>query len=93
MVAAAAAAAAGGSWQHDLGGLLGMPRRDLAGPRAPSGREFGERAAGLAVDRLFGTCEVVIKPLDAPLSACAAPAVTVMGDGRTVLLEDLAALI
>jgi len=81
---------------HDLGTLLGLPPRDL---RAHPGlflavSEFGERAAGLAVDRLLGTFEVVIKPLGPPLKRVRGLAgVTVMGDGRTVLLLDLAALI
>jgi len=81
---------------HDLGALLGLPPRDL---RAHPGlflavSEFGERAAGLAVDRLLGTFEVVIKPLGPPLKRVRGLAgVTVMGDGRTVLLLDLAALI
>jgi len=81
---------------HDLGALLGLPPRDL---RASPGlflavTEFGERAAGLAVDRLLGTYEVVIKPLGPPLKRVRGLAgVTVMGDGRTVLLLDLAALI
>ena len=81
---------------HDLGALVGLPPRDL---RAHPGlflavAEFGERAAGLAVDRLLGTYEVVIKPLGPPLKRVRGLAgVTVMGDGRTVLLLDLAALI
>ncbi len=81
---------------HDLGALVGLPPRDL---RAHPGlffavSEFGERAAGLAVDRLLGTYEVVVKPLGPPLKRVRGLAgVTVMGDGRTVLLLDLAALI
>jgi len=81
---------------HDLGALIGLPPRDL---RAHPGSflavsEFGERAAGLVVDRLLGTYEVVIKPLGPPLKRVRGLAgVTVMGDGRTVLLLDLAALI
>jgi two-component system chemotaxis sensor kinase CheA len=81
---------------HDLGALVGLPPRDL---RSHPGlflavSEFGERAAGLAVDRLLGTYEVVIKPLGPPLKRVRGLAgVTVMGDGRTVLLLDLAALI
>jgi two-component system chemotaxis sensor kinase CheA len=80
----------------DLGGLLGLPGRDL---RAHPGlfvaeTEFGDRAAALAVDRLLGTYEVVIKPLGPPLKRVRGLAgVTVMGDGRTVLLLDISALI
>ncbi len=80
----------------DLGALLGLPARDLrARPDLfLAVSEFGERAAGLAVDRLLGTYEVVIKPLGPPLKRVRGLAgVTVMGDGRTVLLLDLAALI
>ena len=80
----------------DLGGLLGLPPRDL---REHPGlflavAEFGDRAAGLAVDRLLGSYEVVVKPLGPPLKRVRGLAgVTVMGDGRTVLLLDLAALL
>ena len=98
VVAAAAPAASGPRLVplHDLGVLLGLPPRDL---RSHPGlflavSEFGERAAGLAVDRLLGTYEVVIKPLGPPLKRVRGLAgVTVMGDGRTVLLLDIAALI
>ena len=81
---------------HDLAALLGRPPRDL---RAHPGlfvaiTEFAERAAGLAVDRLLGTWEVVVKPLGPPLKRVRGLAgVTVVGDGRTVLLLDPAALI
>lgn len=80
----------------DLGVLVGLPPREL---RADPGlflavTEFGERAAGLVVDRLLGTYEVVVKPLGPPLKGVRGLAgVTVMGDGRTVLLLDLPALI
>jgi len=80
----------------DLGALLGLQPRDL---HAHAGlflavSEFGDHAAGLAVDRLLGTYEVVIKPLGPPLKRVRGLAgVTIMGDGRTVLLLDLAALI
>lgn len=81
---------------HDLGALLGLQPRAL---RADPSQflviaEFGERAAGLAVDRLLTTHEVVVKPLGTPLKGVRGLAgVTVMGDGRTVLLLDLAALL
>jgi two-component system chemotaxis sensor kinase CheA len=81
---------------HDLGALLGGVPRDL---RAEPGlflavSEFSERAAALVVDRLLGTLEVVIKPLGPPLKHVRGLAgVTVVGDGRTVVLLDLAALI
>jgi len=81
---------------HDLAALLGGPPRDL---RAEPGlfvavSEFSERAAGLAVDRLLGTWEVVVKPLGPPLKRVRGLAgATVVGDGRTVPLLDLAALL
>ncbi|MHB8835397.1 MAG: chemotaxis protein CheW [Candidatus Methylomirabilia bacterium] len=81
---------------HDLGALVGLPPRDLRGHPGLflAVSEFGERAAGLVVDRLLGTFEVVIKPLGPPLKRVRGLAgVTVMGDGRTVLLLDLAALL
>jgi two-component system chemotaxis sensor kinase CheA len=80
----------------DLGVLLGLPARDL---RAHPGlfvveTEFGERGAAIAVDRLLGTYEVVVKPLGPPLKRVRGLAgVTVMGDGRTVLLLDPGALV
>jgi two-component system chemotaxis sensor kinase CheA len=79
----------------DLGGLLGHPPRDL---RSATGlfvavTEIGGRAAGIAVDRLLGTYEVVVKPLGLPLKRVRGlSGVTVMGDGRTVLLLDIPAL-
>jgi two-component system chemotaxis sensor kinase CheA len=81
---------------HDLGALLGLPPRDL---RDPAGlfaavAESGESAAGLAVDRLLGTFEVVVKPLGPPLKRVRGLAgVTVLRGGRTVLLLDPAALV
>jgi two-component system chemotaxis sensor kinase CheA len=81
---------------HDLGALLGQPPRDL---RETGGlflvvSESGEKAAGLAVDRLFGTAEVVVKPLGPPLARVRGLAgVTVMRSGRLVLLLDPGALV
>jgi chemosensory pili system protein ChpA (sensor histidine kinase/response regulator) len=46
------------------------------------------------VDRLLGTWEVVVKPLGPPLKGVRGLAgATVVGDGRTVPLLDLTALV
>jgi two-component system, chemotaxis family, sensor kinase CheA len=53
----------------------------------------GDKRVGLLVDRLKGQQEVVIKALDAAVTG-AVPAVagaTIMGDGRVVLILDVAA--
>jgi two-component system chemotaxis sensor kinase CheA len=81
---------------HDLGVLLGGPPRDMGA--APglfvAVSEFSERGAGLAVDRLLGIREVVVKPLGPPLDRVRGLAgATVVGDGTTVLLLDPAALV
>jgi two-component system chemotaxis sensor kinase CheA len=81
---------------RDLAALLGGAPRDL---RSRPGlflavSEFSERAAGLVVDRLLGTWEVVVKPLGPPLKGVRGLAgATVVGDGRTVPLLDLTALV
>lgn len=55
----------------------------------------GDKRVGLVVDRLRGQQEVVIKPVDTAIAgAAAAVAVagaTLMGDGRVVLILDVAA--
>jgi two-component system chemotaxis sensor kinase CheA len=53
----------------------------------------GEKRVGLVVDRLKGQQEVVIKALDAAVSgqAFAVAGATIMGDGRVVLILDVAA--
>jgi two-component system chemotaxis sensor kinase CheA len=54
----------------------------------------GDRRLGLVVDRLQGQQEVVIKALDAAVSggALGVAGATIMGDGRVVLILDVAAL-
>jgi len=54
----------------------------------------GERRLGLVVDRLRGQQEVVIKGLDAVVSDAAfgLGGATIMGDGRVVLILDVATL-
>ena len=77
-----------------LAGLLGL------GPGDPGDRRYvvivgrGEKRVGIVVDRLKGQQEVVIKALD-PAVTGEAPVVagaTIMGDGRVVLILDVAAL-
>jgi two-component system chemotaxis sensor kinase CheA len=54
----------------------------------------GDKRVALLVDRLRGQQEVVIKALDAAVAGATMPAVagaTIMGDGRVVLILDVAA--
>jgi two-component system chemotaxis sensor kinase CheA len=74
---------------------------ELFGARAAAGEEAyavvvgrGEKRLALAVDRLRGQQDVVIKALD-PVVADAAVGIagaTILGDGRVVLILDVAAL-
>jgi two-component system chemotaxis sensor kinase CheA len=54
----------------------------------------GEKRLGLAVDRLLGQQDVVIKGLDSFVSGAAVgvAGATILGDGRVVLVLDVAAL-
>jgi two-component system chemotaxis sensor kinase CheA len=54
----------------------------------------GDKRIGLAVDRLRGQQEIVIKALDAAVSGAASgiAGATIMGDGRVVLILDTLAL-
>jgi two-component system chemotaxis sensor kinase CheA len=54
----------------------------------------GEKRLGLAVDRLQGQQEVVIKALDPTVTSVtfAVAGATILGDGRVVLILDVAAL-
>jgi two-component system chemotaxis sensor kinase CheA len=68
---------------------------------APAERQYavivgrGEKRVGLVVDRLRGQQEVVIKPVDTAIAgaptAVALAGATIMGDGRVVLILDVAA--
>jgi two-component system, chemotaxis family, sensor kinase CheA len=55
----------------------------------------GDKRVGLLVDRLRGQQEVVIKPVDTAIAGAAAAVAlagaTIMGDGRVVLILDVAA--
>ncbi len=56
--------------------------------------ETGGRRAALAVDKLIGQHEVVIKSLDNPLKNCSGYAgVTILGNGKAAFILDVGALI
>jgi two-component system chemotaxis sensor kinase CheA len=75
---------------------------ELFGRTKEAGREGGyavilgrgEKRLGLAVDRLQGQQEVVIKALDPTITSVtfAVAGATILGDGRVVLILDVAAL-
>jgi two-component system chemotaxis sensor kinase CheA len=72
-----------------LGQLLGCPqsRRSVS---LVVLCEMRRRVTGLVVDRLIGYREVVVKPLDRALRGIRGLAgVTILGDGRPVLILDL----
>ncbi len=77
-----------------LADLFGAPRTDTGGRHYAVILGRGEKRIGLVVDRLKGQQEVVIKALDPALSAAmvALAGATIMGDGRVVLILDVAAL-
>jgi two-component system chemotaxis sensor kinase CheA len=54
----------------------------------------GEKRLGLSVDRLLGQQDVVIKGLDEVVSGAGlgVAGATILGDGRVVLVVDVAAL-
>jgi len=76
-----------------LAQLFGHERRELAGHSYAVVLGRGEKRLGLAVDRLLGQQEVVIKALDPIVSAAGLglAGATIMGDGRVVLILDVAA--
>jgi two-component system chemotaxis sensor kinase CheA len=77
-----------------LAGLFGLSEQ------APTDRQYvvilgrGDKRIGLVVDRLKGQQEVVIKALDPVVSGTAlgVAGATILGDGRVVLILDVAAL-
>ncbi len=78
-----------------LNDLVGLPRGALPvnGEVPVVVAEMEGRPVAMAVDRLAGTFEAVIKPLGLPLKRVPGLAgATVMGDGRTVLVLDVKAL-
>lgn len=76
---------------HDLSRLLGFPETDAREERAVVVAEAGEGGRiGLAVDKLLGQQEAVLKPLGQPLENVAGiSAVTVLGNGRPVFILDV----
>jgi len=77
-----------------LAQLFGMESTDLGDRRYAVILGRGDKRIGLVVDRLRGQQEVVIKALDPALdsSGVALAGATIMGDGRVVLILDVAAL-
>ncbi len=75
-----------------LRALLGLPGEERGGYAVILGR--GDKRVGLVVDKLHGQQEVVIKALDPAVSGGHVPVAgaTIMGDGRVVLILDVAAL-
>jgi two-component system chemotaxis sensor kinase CheA len=76
---------------HDLSRLLGFPETDGREDRAVVVAETGEGTrVGLAVDKLLGQQEAVLKPLGQPLeNVPGISAVTVLGNGRPVFILDV----
>jgi two-component system chemotaxis sensor kinase CheA len=77
-----------------LATLFGLPETAAAERRYAVILGRGEKRVGLVVDALLGQQEVVIKALDAGMAGMsgAVAGATIMGDGRVVLILDVAAL-
>jgi len=81
---------------HHLGTLLKRGSMDLEGAQ---GRipllliRIGEKRLALQVEALIGNREIVIKPLGAQLSGVhGVSGATILGDGRVILILDMAAV-
>jgi two-component system chemotaxis sensor kinase CheA len=76
-----------------LGAFFGLPGAGGEGARYAVILGRGDKRVGLVVNRLRGQQEVVIKALDPAVSgaAFALAGATIMGDGRVVLILDVAA--
>jgi two-component system chemotaxis sensor kinase CheA len=76
-----------------LGSLFGHEDRPLGAHSYAVVLGRGEKRLGLAVDRLNGQQEVVIKALDPIVSGAGVglAGATIMGDGRVVLILDVTA--
>jgi chemosensory pili system protein ChpA (sensor histidine kinase/response regulator) len=81
---------------HHLGTLLKRGSMDLEGAQ---GRipvllvRIGEKRLALQVEALIGNREIVIKPLGAQLSSVhGVSGATILGDGRVILILDMAAV-
>jgi two-component system chemotaxis sensor kinase CheA len=77
-----------------LSTLFRLPETETKGGRYAVVLGRGDRRIGLVVDSLKGQQEVVIKALDPSVSssAFAVAGATILGDGRVVLILDVAAL-
>ena len=77
-----------------LARLFGLAEDPDLGKRYAVVLGRGDRRVAMVVDRLRGQQEVVIKALDAAISNAATgfAGATIMGDGRVVLILDVAAL-
>jgi two-component system chemotaxis sensor kinase CheA len=70
----------------DLGRVLGI---EGCQPTAAVVAELGERRVALAVDRVIGHEQVVVKSFDAPVGALPVfSGATLLADGRPALLID-----
>ena len=70
--------------------FLGMPAAEASPSCLVAVCEMRSRLVGLAVDRLIGYREVVVKPLDKALKGLRGfSGVTILGDGGALLLLDL----
>jgi len=76
---------------HDLCRVLGFPEAPERDERAVVVAEAGDGTrVGLAVDKLIGQQEAVLKPLGQPLEKVVGiSAVTVLGNGRPVFILDV----
>jgi two-component system chemotaxis sensor kinase CheA len=79
---------------HSLAELFGLPQAAASQRRYAVILGRGDKRIGLVVDGLRGQQQVVIKALDPAVSgaAFAIAGATIMGDGRVVLIVDVAAL-
>ena len=79
---------------HSLSELFGLPQAAASARRYAVILGRGDKRIGLVVDGLRGQQQVVIKALDPAVSgaAFAIAGATIMGDGRVVLIVDVAAL-
>jgi two-component system chemotaxis sensor kinase CheA len=76
-----------------LARLFGLPELLAGGPRYALVVGYSASAVGLAVDRLAGQREIVVRPVNDPLVKVPGIAgATELGDGRPVLILDAAAL-
>jgi two-component system chemotaxis sensor kinase CheA len=77
-----------------LADLFGLPAAAAGGRSYAVVLGRGDKRVGLVVDRLHGQQEVVIKALDPAVSgaAYAVAGATILGDGRVVLILDVASL-